>query len=455
MRLFELYLWFELIRIWIYVIASYLIVFFERIVRMAMLVTSFLIPVSLVDWFRFTRFPQLSMPRLVRGFNDPQDPKEITYDSVQLITSRGYPCEEHFVITPDGFHLCMHRISHGKLETPPAKSTTPRQAVFIMHGFLQCDESWLVLDKNLPFLLADAGYDVWLGNARGNKYSCKHERYKPDSQVYWDFCLDELARQDLPTSLNYILKHTGNKKLSYVGFSQGSAMAFASFSVHHDLAAKINIFVALAPAALATGFTNHFLDSLAKMSPEVVYLIFGRRAMLGFYCFWQNLLSTRAFVKILDLCLLFLFGWDVKNVTPEDKAVIYSHIYSPSSVKAVVHWFQLMRSKRFQVYDDHKSGSPNSTDCYAGVSVPCYPVSQITCPIAIFYGGRDFLPDTAYLLKTLPKHATATEEPSYEHMDFMYCRKNCSTIYLKVLDLLQRAIDENHSTPAPDEKKDQ
>jgi lysosomal acid lipase/cholesteryl ester hydrolase len=45
------------------------------------------------------------------------------------------------------------------------------------------------------FTAARAGYDVWLGNSRGNTYSCAHEEYDPwkNEKKFWDFDWQEMG----------------------------------------------------------------------------------------------------------------------------------------------------------------------------------------------------------------------------------------------------------------------
>lgn len=48
------------------------------------------------------------------------------------------------------------------------------------------------------YLLADAGYDVWLGNPRGTKPSRRHVRLKPTGwwqKEFWSYSLHELGKK--------------------------------------------------------------------------------------------------------------------------------------------------------------------------------------------------------------------------------------------------------------------
>lgn len=72
------------------------------------------------------------------------------------------------------------------------------------------------------YLLADAGYDVWMGNARGTEMSRDHAWIKPDSSKFWEFSWQDIGEKDLPAFIDYVLKYTDVPKLSYVGFSQGT-----------------------------------------------------------------------------------------------------------------------------------------------------------------------------------------------------------------------------------------
>lgn len=69
-------------------------------------------------------------------------------------------------------------------------------------------------------MFADAGFDVWMNNSRGNRHSRNHMYLDPDvDKDFWNFSFQEIAEFDLPAMINHILDETGVNNLTYIGHS--------------------------------------------------------------------------------------------------------------------------------------------------------------------------------------------------------------------------------------------
>lgn len=94
----------------------------------------------------------------------------------------------------------------------------------MIHGILDSSDGYVVRGKDSDAItLVQEGYDVWLGNSRGNKYSKDHmtlDHSRHDE--YWNFSFEELGKYDIPSFIEFILNRTGYSKLAYVGHSMGN-----------------------------------------------------------------------------------------------------------------------------------------------------------------------------------------------------------------------------------------
>jgi lysosomal acid lipase/cholesteryl ester hydrolase len=69
---------------------------------------------------------------------------------------------------------------------------------------------WIMNSSNsLPFILADNGYDVWINNSRGNRFSRNHIFLDPDNDTeYWDFSFCEMGLYDQPAFFEFVIERT-------------------------------------------------------------------------------------------------------------------------------------------------------------------------------------------------------------------------------------------------------
>ena len=365
-------------------------------------------------------------------------------DFADICALFGYDAEEHIVQTKDGYLLGLHRLPYRRGEegsrVNEGEGSTQKKVAYLHHGLLMCSEVWVCLtdeQRCLPFQLVERGYDVWLGNNRGNKYSKKSIRSSPLSNEFWDFSIDQFAFSDVPDSIEYILDVTGQPSLSYIGFSQGTAQAFAALSIHPTLNRKCDVFVALAPAMAPSGLSNRIVDSLMKASPIFLFLLFGRRSVLSSTTMWQTIFYPPIFVWIMDTSLSILFNWETRNISTYQKLAGYFHLYSFTSTKSVVHWFQIIRNRSFQFYDDELQ-APFSLVATARFYKPVkYPIKNIKTPIILLYGDSDSLIDINVMLRGLPRGTVAKPIPSYEHLDFLWARDVDKQVFGDVFEALE------------------
>ena len=359
------------------------------------------------------------------------------------------------VQTGDGYLLGVHRLpfrkgeEHSGIQVNAGPGSVSKPVVYLHHGLLMNSEVWVCIteeERCLPYTLVNQGYDVWLGNNRGNKYSKKSTRHSPTSTRFWNFSMDEFAFHDIPNTIDYILDTTAQPSLSYVGFSQGTAQAFATLSIHPGLNEKVNLFIGLAPAMSPAGLSNGIVDALVKTNPNLLFLAFGRKSILSSATMWQSILYPPIFVRLIDMSLTFLFAWYGRNITVQQKLAAYPHLYSFTSTKSVVHWFQIIRNKSFQMYDDDSSNKFSIGASNRYYKVAKFPTRNIKTPIVLVYGGSDSLIDIRVMLKELPRHTIATEIPHFEHLDFLWAQEVDTLVFPHVLEALRYYAQERRAS---------
>lgn len=148
-----------------------------------------------------------------------EQPADTFKTFAEICMEAGYEVESHYVLTEDQYINQMFRVYDPRY-------TDLKGAVLLLHGFSDSSDNFIINDKaRAPaFMLANQGYDVWLGNLRGNSYSKGHMTLNSDTDLeYWaGATLYQQGLFDVPAFIEAALAMSRFEKLTVISHSFGS-----------------------------------------------------------------------------------------------------------------------------------------------------------------------------------------------------------------------------------------
>ncbi|CAD0199428.1 unnamed protein product [Chrysodeixis includens] len=389
------------------------------------------------DTFASTRVFDTGLQQYIFGLEN----EDVHLNVSQLITKYGHGLEEHEVKTKDGYILRLIRI--------PNKGPV----VFLMHGLLMSADDWVLAgpESGIAYLLAKQGYDVWMGNARGNKHSRRHEKMLPSSVEFWNFSFDEIGRYDLPAMIDYVLDKTNRTKLTYVGHSQGTTAFLVMCSEMPEYNDKISLMAGLSLVGAIPKMKSPVLNLLKFITLFHPELLFGLVKEMGIHEFLPsrdlvnnfapNICGRAHLAKIVCSNVVFLLcGFNALQLNITNLPVIFSHVPAGASTKQLEHYSQSVISGKFARFD---YGEFKNFEVYGSKSPPEYQVEKVSVPVAIFYADNDWLAapeDVDALRKRLKTVVEYYKVPHlfFNHVDFLYARDVKHLVFTKLLQVIQR-----------------
>ncbi|RZF49223.1 hypothetical protein LSTR_LSTR010953 [Laodelphax striatellus] len=356
-----------------------------------------------------------------------------------LIEKEGFNSETHKAEAEDGFQVHLSRI--------PSKGVP----VLMNHGLFIASDAWLLRgrDKDLAFLLAESGYDVWMGDLRGNTYSSTHKNLTQRDPKFWDFSVQEMGTYDLPASIDYILATTGHDSVIYIGHSLGSTMYFVMCSERPEYRSKVRLMMGLAPAIyfkrspgllfkIARQYSRLYQESISFRGPrQVLPRNQLRGATASLFCRsapTQNICLVILYF-LAGLASLTDFSQVDKNLLPE----FVRRLPTGTSPKTLQHLGQMSKSGRFCKFD---YGPKENMRKYGTKSPPDYKLDSVTGPVALYYGKGDILidvQDVAEVTEKLPnlvRNFTVAND-KFNHMDFLWAKNAKQLVYDDMLKLMK------------------
>ncbi|CAI6364317.1 unnamed protein product [Macrosiphum euphorbiae] len=353
----------------------------------------------------------------------------------QLIENHGHQYSKHSVITEDGYIVNLFHIK-GQGGPP----------FLLLHALMGASDQWLLRDgdHDLPSLLINSGYDVWLGDFRGNIYSKKHTHLNVSDPEYWKFSIDEWAYYDVPAMMDYVCNNTEYDKMYLVTYSLSSAILLATASARPEYNDKIIVSYHLAPflaftkikslllrisiqfgefyLAISRSFKNHELFPRNQLTMKSISLFCNKKSI---------------FLKACVTLLSEFFGFDTSGNSTMDLDFKLTYSRASVSLNSIDHLLQMIKANKFQHYD---LGHNKNLQKYGQPKPPEYDLRKVTSPVVLYYSKNDRVVDSGTihkLISVLPNVYQTIIIPhnKFGHIDYAFNSNAKTLVFDSVINI--------------------
>jgi len=312
-----------------------------------------------------------------------------------------YLVTEHKTTTEDGYILTFFRVNLKSKAEQNLYQNEPNSVIHLQHGIFDSSDMWFFNGegKSVGFYLVDQGYDVWVGNNRGNKYSHDHVNDKISEYDFFNYSFDEMALYDVPAFYKYIQEQTNGKKLTWIGHSQGTSQFFAAAL---DVKTKVfienntNKFIALAPIVYMKNIGSTIFELVAKGKEVINFAASELQLYEVAPSSCQNNPKWAGLIQFAcDHFTIFCESFPGINMDKrvdtalDDIGKFVTHIPSGSSLKSLIKLAQMIDYSGKPTFKKYDYGYLKNFYIYGTYYAPEWNVEEFNVPTALIGGEKD------------------------------------------------------------------
>ncbi|ETN62985.1 lysosomal acid lipase [Anopheles darlingi] len=253
----------------------------------------------------------------------------------------------------------------------------------------------------------------------------------------------EIGTIDIAAIIDYILLETNVQRIFYIGHNQGMTALFALLTTKPRYNRKLHHAVGLASIAYLGTTDNRVLRRAAELTDRIHATLRSLNV--------HEIKPTPDIIRLLsgavcsgetnDMCAVALRGL-LGTTVDRSRAllpVIVDDLWCSISTRQLIHFGQLMQTKKFQQFDFRNYML--NTKQYGQAKPPEYNLSRVMVPVSLFHGSKDFITsnqDAMKLKSELRNVKNFIEIPNMNHIDFVYSNQLYGQVTRRIIDLFKQ-----------------